>query len=95
MSCLISTLDDGYLRLPVVIVPNITAFLYNADGQSPTLLDQWLEDLAPHYVEGSALRTEALYRLSHSYWYGVLKDKYDEVGRGINEAIAKGEIPKY
>ena len=88
-------MDDGYIRLPVVIVPNITAFLFNADGQSPLLLDQWLEDLAPHYVEGSVLRKQALHRLTHAYWYDVLKDKYDEVGQQINEDIARGEIPKY
>ena len=88
-------MDDGYVRLPVVIVPNTTELLLNADGNSPALLDKWLEELRPHYEVGSKLRQRALYRLTHDYWYGVLKDKYDEVGHVINEALSRGEIPQY
>ena len=78
-----------------MIVPNITSFLFNADGRSPELLDQWLEEMKPHFEVGSTLRAEALHRLSHAYWYSVLQAKYDEVGRSINAAIDRGEAPQY
>jgi hypothetical protein len=78
-----------------VIVPNITSFLFNADGKSPELLERWLEEKKPYFEKDSALRRELLHRLTHDYWLGVLKDKYDEVGRSINEAIARGVAPKY
>lgn len=92
---LISTLDDGYIRFPVVIVPNITEFLFNADGQSPALLERWLEERRPYFETGSALRQQVLHRLTHEYWVSVLKDKHDEVARAINAALARGEEPVY
>ena len=92
---MLSTLDDGYIRLPVAIVPNITEFLLNADGKSPMLLDMWMEELKPHYEVGSVLRQQALHRLTHDYWFNVIKEKYDEVARKINEAVSKGKDPIY
>jgi hypothetical protein len=83
------------LHLPVVIVPNITSFLFNADGKSPVLLDKWLEEKKPYFELGSNLRQEVLHKLTHVYWFDVLKDKYDEVGYLINNATARGEAPIY
>jgi hypothetical protein len=76
-------LDDGYLRFPVVIVQNMTEFLFNADGKSPGLLEQWLEERKPYFEVGSSLRHEVLHRLTHEYWFNVLTDKYDEMAKSI------------
>ena len=79
-------MDDGYARFPVVIVQNLTKFLFNADGKSPGLLEQWLEEMKPYFEVGSSLRQEVLHRLTHDYWFNVLTDKYDEMAISINNS---------
>ena len=81
------------MRLPVVLVPNISELLLNADGKTPELLDRWLEKKKPYFR--SPLRNDVMHRLTHDYWFGVLTDKYDEVVRSINNAIDKGQVPEY
>lgn len=73
-----STLADAYSRLPVVIVPSLLALLQNADGLTPSLLDQWVQKYSPYYEPNSTLREQTLERLGTKYWWNIMVEKYDE-----------------
>ncbi len=50
------------------------------------MLEQWRQQLAPYFVEGSELRRKTLERLSTAYWTGLFQQRLDEYERHEREA---------
>jgi hypothetical protein len=70
-----STLDDAYIKLPVVILPSFADFFNQDEAIIRKMLAQWLVDLSPYYVKGP-LRVQTLYRLTTDYWWNIIMAKY-------------------
>lgn len=70
-----STLDDAYIRMPVVIVPSISGFFEQGEEKCREQLNEWLARLAPFYSKGP-LREQVLYSLTTEYWKNDILVKY-------------------
>ena len=56
-----STLDDAYMHLPVAFVDNWDELLAPANSSVLTsMLNRWMKELQPYYVQGSELRRKTL-----------------------------------
>eukprot|EP01034_Spumella_vulgaris_P030416 gene30416-37627_t len=69
-------LDDAYRLLPVALVRNMTEFLQQDEEDVKEMMERWIDELGPHYVEGSKERSEALRRLTTRFWYDQIMSHY-------------------
>jgi hypothetical protein len=80
-----SHMDDAYSQLPVAYINDWDEFFHDPDPQK--LLRQWLEQLAPYYEEGSALRNHTLHQLTTEYWVQIFLKKLEE--NPTNKTLSK------
>lgn len=61
-------LYDSYHMFPIAWIDEWSDLFNLKDEDRTALLRKWIEDLAPHYEKGSALRQKVLERMTTAYW---------------------------
>ena len=72
-----SIVYDAYSMYPVAWVDS-WGELFHEDNRTE-LLNKWRIELAPYYLDGSALREKTLHKLTTSYWLELFHKKYIEL----------------
>jgi hypothetical protein len=72
-----SQIADAYEHLPVAFVDNWQELFLIDEEQGKKKLSDWLNELAPYYIEGSDIRQKTLNRLKTAYWMEHVEKKLE------------------
>lgn len=91
-------LDDGYRRLPLVIVADWREAINGTANETAAMVQDrlrlWAEELQPFYEHNSHLRNMTLKRLSSAYWMGLIQAKIEAYDRN-NSYLHVNRVPPF
>jgi hypothetical protein len=86
-----SQITDAYEHLPVAFVKDWQELFTVDEKEGKGKLRDWLIELAPYYIEGSALRQRTLNRLKTAYWVELVEKKLENYFTSQAISIALGK----